>query len=68
MVDLLNKETLSLKKIPENENPKKIIDIVKKILDFNKQQKGKGIKVLAPKQMFQILPIALAKVETGNTS
>ena len=24
--------------------------------------------MLAPKQMFQILPIALAKVETGNTS
>ena len=39
------------KQIPENENPKKILDIVEKILDFNKQQKGKGIKILTPKQI-----------------
>ena len=34
------------KEIPENENPNKIVDIVKKIFDFNKQQKSKGIKIL----------------------
>ena len=39
------------KQIPENENPKKILYIVEKILDFNKQQKGKGIKILTPKQI-----------------
>ena len=38
----------------------KIINIVEKTLDFNKQQKGKGLKILTPKQMLQRLPIALA--------
>ena len=56
------------KEIPENENPNKIVNIVKKILDFNKQQKGKGIKILTPKQMLQRLPIALAQVKSGNAS
>ena len=27
--------------IPENKNPNKILDTVEKIIDFNKQQKGK---------------------------
>lgn len=27
------------KNITENENPKKVVDIVEKFLDFNKQQK-----------------------------
>ena len=39
-----------------------------KILDFNKQQNGNGIKILTPKQMFQRLPIALAQLKAGNTS
>ena len=56
------------KEIPENENPNKIADIVEKILDFNKQQKYRGIKTLTPKQLFQRLPIALAQVKAGNTS
>ena len=47
---------------------KKIANIVEKILDFNKRQKGKGIKILTPKQMLQRLPIALAQVKAGNTS
>ena len=42
----------------------KIVDNVEKFLDFNKQSKGKGIKILTPKEMLQRLPIALA----GNTS
>ena len=54
--------------IPENENPKNFFIIVKKILDFNKHQKGKWIKILTPKQMLQRLPIALAQVKAGNTS
>ena len=29
--------------IPKNENPNKIVYIVEKILNFNKQQKGKGL-------------------------
>ena len=56
------------KEIPGNENPSKTVDIVEKILYFNKQQKVKGIKILTPKQMFQRLPIALAQVKADNTS
>ena len=29
---------------------------------------GKGLKILAPKQLLQRLPIALAQVKTGNNS
>ena len=55
---------------------KKVVNIVEKILDFNKQQKGKRcpsdlaahIKILIPKHMLQRLPIALAQVKTSNTS
>ena len=43
-------------------------DIVEKILNLEKQQKGKGIETLTPKQMLQRLPIALAQVKPGNTS
>ena len=46
----LIKETLLLKKeSPENENPNKIVDIVEKIVDFNKKLKGKELKTLTPK-------------------
>ena len=47
-------------KIPENRNPNKIVDITQIILDFNKQQKLNGIKILTPKQILQRLLIALA--------
>ena len=47
-----------IKESPENKNPIKIIDIVETILDFIKQQKGKVVKVLTPKQMLQKIPIA----------
>ena len=62
--------------IPENENPNKIVNIVEKILDFNKEQKGKGLSLdfyqsqfkLNPKQMLQRLPVALAQVKAVHTS
>ena len=54
--------TIVRKKITENENPNKIVNIVEKILNFNKPQKGKGIKILTRKQMFQRLPVALVEV------
>ena len=60
LIDLRN--DFKRKEITENENPKKVVDIVEKIIDFNKQQKGKRIKILAPKQVLQRLPIALAQV------
>ena len=47
---------------------KKVVNIVAKILDFSKQQKGEEIKVLTLKQMFQKLPIVLALVKVGYTS
>ena len=39
MIELKN--VINRKEIPENENPEKIVNIVKKILNFNNQQKGK---------------------------
>ena len=59
--------------IPENENPNKLVDIIEKMLDFNKA-KGRPsdlttcIKLLTSTQMLQRLPIALAQVKAGNTS
>ena len=47
LIDLKN--SINSKNVLENENPKKRVRIVEKILDFNKQQKIKGIKMLTPK-------------------
>ena len=41
------------KEIPEDENPNEIVDFAEIILDSNKDQKGKGIKILTTKQMLQ---------------
>ena len=34
----------------------------------NSETKGKGFKILTPKQILQRLPIALAQVKAGNNS
>ena len=52
----------------ETENPNKIVDIVKKIFQFNKQQQGQGLKILTPNQMLSRLPISLAQLKAGNSS
>ena len=54
----------------ENEDPELIVEIVEKILKFNKQnqQKGQGIKILTPNQMLNRLPITLAQLQAGNNS
>ena len=65
MIDLRN--TIIKKEVPENENPNKIVDIVKNILEFIKQQKGKGLNISTSKQIIQRLPIALAQVKVGKT-
>ena len=68
-IDLRN--AINRKEIPENENSNKIVDIVKKIVDFNKQQKSKGIEIrnnLTPKQILEIFPIVLSQVKSGNAS
>ena len=74
MINLKN--SVNSKKIPENENLKKVVKIVYKILDFNKQQKHKGhhselansIQILTTKQMLQRLPMTPAQVKAGNAS
>ena len=42
--------------------------MLKKILNSNKQQKWKELKILSPKQTLERLPIALVQVKAGNTS
>ena len=66
LIDLRN--SVNSKEIPENGNPGKIIDIVEKIHDFNKQQKCRGLKILTSKRMLQRLPIALAQIKATNIS
>ena len=53
----------------ENKSLDKILEIVKDILNFNKQnQLGKGLKILTPNQMLSRLPITLAQLKAGNNS
>ena len=54
----------------ENDDPESIVDMVEKILKFNKQnqQKEQGLKILTPNQMLSRLPIALAQLQAGNNS
>ena len=46
----------------------KIVDIVENILKFNRQQQGKGLKILTPSQMLSRLQISLAQLKAGNNS
>ena len=82
LIDLIN--IINREEIPENENRDKLIDIVEEVLNFVKQQKGKGLlsdlahvakvfdrmglKILTSKQMLKRLPIAIALVQAGNAS
>ena len=53
----------------EIEKPDKIVDIVEKILKFNKQiQQRKGSKILTPNQTLSRLPISLTQIKAGNNS
>ena len=53
----------------EIEKPNKILKIVEKIVEFNKQnQLGEGLKMLTPNQMLSRLPITLAQLNAGNNS
>ena len=55
-------------KIPENENPNKIISNFEKIFQFNNQQKEAWLKLLTLKQMLVTLPIAILQVKVGDNS
>ena len=49
--------------------PSEIINVVKKILEFTKQnQQGHGLKILTPNQVVSRLPITLAQSKAGNNS
>ena len=51
------------------EKNEKIIDIVKRILQFNyKIQSEQGTKILTPNQMLSRLPISLVQLKAGNNS
>ena len=60
----------------EIEKPSEIIDIVEKILEFNKQnQQGQGLKILTPDQMLSrlhqikcLVEYSLAQLKAGNNS
>ena len=74
MINLGN--DINRKKSRENETPKKVTNIVEKLLDLNKQQKDKGLpldwdtqlKKLTPKQMLERLRITLAQIKGSNIS
>ena len=52
----------------EIKNPNEIVDVVEMILKFNRQQQGKGLKMLTPNQMLRRLPISFAQLKAGNNS
>ena len=48
------------------EENEKIIDIVERIIEFNSEKKGSGLKILTSDQMLSRLPITLAQLKAGN--
>ena len=54
--------------MPKGKKNGKIIDIVDTILEFNRQQEGRGFKILTPNQMLSRLLISLAQLKAGNNS
>ena len=53
----------------EAEQPNEIVNHVKIILEFNKQnQEGKGLKELTPNQILSRLPISLEQLKALNNS
>ena len=62
-------ENVSENKTFKTEENKKMTNIVKRILYFNKlEQSGQGLKILTPNQMLSRLPITLAQLKAGNNS
>ena len=53
----------------EIEKPDIMVNIVEKILEFNRQnQEGQGLKILTPEQMLSRLTISLSELKAGNNS
>ena len=56
------------KRKKETKNPNENVDMVEKFLEFNKQQSGQVLEILALTQMLNRLPITLAQLNAGNNS
>ena len=54
------RNAVNKEEIPKVENLDKVIKIIKRILDFNNQQKGKWLKIFTSNQMLQRLTMILA--------
>ena len=65
--DLKNEIKKMIEDEIKTEKPNEIVDIVEKILEFNEQQEGKGLKILTPSQMLSRLPISLAQLKQEIT-
>ena len=52
----------------EIEKPDKTVDIIEKILEFNRQNNRTRIKILTPEQMLSRLPITLAQLKSENNT
>ena len=64
LIDLKKEIEDMNKQEKENDDPDVIINIVKKILEFNRQQQqGQGFKMLTPNQVLSGLPISLAQLK-----
>ena len=68
LTDFKNEIKIMSKNDIESEKPNEVVNAVEKILEFNEQQKGKGLKILTPNQMLSRLPISLAQLKAGNNS
>ena len=69
--DLRNEIEEMSKKEKKIEQPDRILEIIKKIIDFNieiQKQQGRGLKILTPDQMLCRLRISLAQLKAGNNS
>ena len=53
-------------KLKSEQNEK--INVAEKILGFDRQKQGQGLKILTPNQMLSRLPITLAQLNAGNNS
>ena len=59
------------KKEKKIEQPDRILEIIKKNIDFNieiQKQQGRGLKILTLDQMLCRLPISLAQLKAGSNS
>ena len=66
--DLKNEIEKMSEDVKEIEQLDKILKIVKKVLDFNRQQQGKGLQISTPNQMLRRLTTTLAQLNAGNNS